>query len=134
MGFEIDNGYFYDSDGVVLMPISDAVITAAEIDDKAEKFERSLCCNKEIEFTATVETIPEVFAELVKQADPHEYTIKYTKYVQARKHHKKRINKKWLKKYGYIEKIFFIDGLNITHKEINTEGDICQYTITLEKE
>lgn len=24
-----------------------------------------------------------------------------TKYVQARKHRKKRINKKWLKRYGY---------------------------------
>lgn len=29
------------------------------------------------------------------------YTISYTKSVQAKKHKKKRINKKWLKKYGY---------------------------------
>ncbi len=132
MGFEIDNGYFYDSDGVVLMPISDAVITAAEIDDKAEKFERSLCCNKEIEFTATVETIPEVFAELVKQADPHEYTIKYTKYVQARRHHKRRINKKWLKKYGYKEKTFVIDGLKITSAERDINRGTYRYTIGFE--
>lgn len=31
---------------------------------------------------------------------PDSYTIVYTKYVQARKHKKRRINKKWLKRYG----------------------------------
>ena len=61
MGFEIDNGYFYYSDGVKLMPISDAVITTAEVDDRAEMIERSLCCNKEMEFNATIETTPEAF-------------------------------------------------------------------------
>lgn len=30
-----------------------------------------------------------------------EYKIKYLKIVQARKHKKKRINKKWIKRYGY---------------------------------
>ena len=117
------------------MVVEEVYKTLKEIyPDKAEKFERSLCCNKEIEFTATVETIPEIFNELVKHVDLNEYTIKYTKYVQARRHHKRRINKKWLKKYGYKEKIIVIDGLNITHKETNGEEDICQYTMTLEKE
>ena len=31
---------------------------------------------------------------------PEPYTIEYTKYIQARKHKKRRINKKWLKRYG----------------------------------
>lgn len=32
---------------------------------------------------------------------PDEYDIDYSIYVQARKHRKKRINKKWAKIYGY---------------------------------
>lgn len=31
---------------------------------------------------------------------PNSYTIAYTEYVQTRKHKKRRINKKWLKRYG----------------------------------
>ena len=31
---------------------------------------------------------------------PDSYDIQYVKVVQARKHKKKRINKKWLKRYG----------------------------------
>ena len=31
---------------------------------------------------------------------PDKYAIQYTKIVPARKHRKKRINKKWLKRYG----------------------------------
>lgn len=131
MGFEIDNGYFYNSDGVKVIPISDAVITTAEIDDKAEKIERSLYCNKEIEFTATVETIPEVFNELVKQVDPNEYTIKYTKYVQARRHRKRRINKKWLKKYGYKEKTV-INRLKIVSTEKDINKGTYRYTVGFE--
>lgn len=133
MGFEI--GYFYYSDGVKLIPISDAVITTAEVNEEGEKFEKTLYpLNKETEFTATVETIPEVFNELVKQVDPNEYTIKYTKYVQARRHHKRRINKKWLKKYGYKERTVVIDGLKIASTKRNGDEEICRYTMTLEKE
>ena len=32
---------------------------------------------------------------------PDSYNIQYIKIVQVRKHKKKRINKKWLKRYGY---------------------------------
>lgn len=64
-----------------------------------------------MEFNATIETTPETSNEILKQTDSHEYTLKYTKYVQARRHHKKRINKKWLKRYGYKEKTIVIDGL-----------------------
>lgn len=32
---------------------------------------------------------------------PDSYTIQYPKFVQMRKHKKKRINKKWIKRYGY---------------------------------
>lgn len=32
---------------------------------------------------------------------PDAYAIQYIKIIRARKHKKKRINKKWLKRYGY---------------------------------
>lgn len=32
---------------------------------------------------------------------PDSYNIQYIKIVQVRKHKKKRINKKWIKRYGY---------------------------------
>ena len=32
---------------------------------------------------------------------PDKYDIQFQKFVQARKHKKRRINKKWLKRYGY---------------------------------
>lgn len=32
---------------------------------------------------------------------PDSYDIQYIKIIQTRKHKKKRINKKWLKRYGY---------------------------------
>ena len=46
---------------------------------------------------------------------PDAYDIQFIKFVQARKHKKRRINKKWLKRYGYKEiqnknKTYMIDG------------------------
>ena len=41
------------------------------------------------------------------------YKISVTKPVQRRKHKKKRINKKWLKKYGYKILADFRDGWHI---------------------
>jgi hypothetical protein len=36
-----------------------------------------------------------------KANKPDAYDISFIKYVQCRKHKKKRINNKWAKKYGY---------------------------------
>lgn len=44
---------------------------------------------------------------------PDAYKISVTKPVQRRKHKKKRINKKWLKKYGYKILVDFRDGWHI---------------------
>ena len=41
---------------------------------------------------------------------PDSYDIQYVKIVQARKHKKKRINKKWLKRYGYKQEYQFLAG------------------------
>lgn len=133
MNYEIDSTYLYNSDGVKLMDVSDALITTVEVNEEGAKFEKTLYpLNKETEFTATVETIPEVFNELVKQVEPNEYTIKYTKYVQARRHHKRRINKKWLKKYGYKERTVVIDGLKIASTEKDINRGTYRYTVGFE--
>lgn len=41
---------------------------------------------------------------------PDSYTIQYSKNVQVRKHKKKRINKKWIKRYGYKQIWFNSNG------------------------
>ena len=44
---------------------------------------------------------------------PDKYSILLTKPIQRRKHKKKRINKKWLKKYGYKLLVDHKDGWRI---------------------
>ena len=41
---------------------------------------------------------------------PDAYNIQYIKFVQARKHKKRRINKKWSKRYGYKQMIVDCKG------------------------
>ena len=47
-----------------------------------------------------VNTLTNLFG-LDKSKMPDMYDISFLKPIQARKHKKKRINKKWLKRYGY---------------------------------
>ena len=44
---------------------------------------------------------------------PDSYNILYIKIVQVRKHKKKRINKKWLKRYGYKKVIVNSKGWDV---------------------
>ena len=44
---------------------------------------------------------------------PDSYDIQYVKFVQARKHKKKRINKKWFKRYGCKKVIVNSKGWNV---------------------
>lgn len=52
---------------------------------------------------------------------PDKYDIQITYFKQKRKHHKKRINNKWLKRYGYIQKNKIIKGWELRG---NTDGTI----------
>lgn len=46
------------------------------------------------------------------------YDIQYVKIIQARNHRKKRINKKWLKRYGYKKVIVNSKGWDVkTHTD-----------------
>ena len=53
-------------------------------------------CSFEFSINATAKVM-ELFAE---HGDSHTLDIEWTEDVQIRKHRKKRINKKWLKRYG----------------------------------
>lgn len=44
---------------------------------------------------------------------PDSYDIQYIKVIQVRKHKKKRINKKWLKRYGYKKVIIDSKGWKV---------------------
>ena len=52
---------------------------------------------------------------------PDAYDIQFVKFVQARKHKKRRINKKWLKRYGYKQMIVKSKGWKI---KSDTDGNI----------
>lgn len=67
-----------------------------------------------LSFTSTIEkeTLFKAFGFDMSKT-PDAYKISITKPVQARKHKKKRINKKWLKKYGYKILVDFRDGWHI---------------------
>lgn len=51
---------------------------------------------------------------------PDLYDITYTKFTQARKHKKKRINKKWMKKYGMKSSRELLKGCRI---DINPDAE-----------
>ena len=67
-----------------------------------------------LSFTSTIEkeTLFKVLGVDISKT-PDAYKIQVTKPVQKRKHKKKRINKKWLKKYGYKILVDFRDGWHI---------------------
>ena len=52
---------------------------------------------------------------------PDAYDIQFTEIVQVRKHKKKRINKKWAKRYGYKQVVVDSKGWKIKN---NTDGSI----------
>lgn len=47
---------------------------------------------------------------------PDAYNIQFIKIIQARKHKKKRINKKWERRYGYKQVLTSGKGWKIVHK------------------
>lgn len=58
---------------------------------------------------------------LDKAIFPNMYDVEFVQYVQKRKHKKKRINKKWLKKYGYETVMKKAKGW---HMNVDTDGNV----------
>ena len=86
-------GLFFGSTGEKLTDISDVdIVTECESDAPRYLFGGEISCSFEIHE-------PIIDEQLLNLADPT-YEIGYNTKVQKRKHHKRRINKKWLKQYG----------------------------------
>lgn len=56
-----------------------------------------------LSFSANISKINPAILGADFSKTPDQVNILYVKKIQARKHRKKRINKKWLKRYGYKE-------------------------------
>lgn len=67
----------------------------------------------------------DLFNQLIATQPEATYDLYCTVLVQARKHKKKRINKKWRKRYGFKEKQICIPGVKL---ESCIDGD---YVFTL---
>jgi hypothetical protein len=71
------------------------------------------------EFTMEAEIDADVMNRLIYGVDTSQvkdqtaYTVMYSYKEQARRHKKKRINKKWAKRYGYITKQVCLNNVKI---------------------
>ena len=80
------------------------------------------------EYTITFNTDESIDAEdlykilgVNKANMPDAYNIQYMKIVQVRKHKKRRINKKWLKRYGYKQILVESKGWKV---KTDTKGNV----------
>lgn len=91
----------YDQYGNELLNISELDITTSHEPD----IWIPLSVNKNFEMMMTItdcEFDENVFQEIIKHPwNDHKFDITYPIMIQARRHKKKRINKKWQKRYGY---------------------------------
>ena len=98
-------GTLYSLDGSEIMDVSKTSIDVKSEYVPNQKYkawafpvEKDICL--EINNYEINPNIQELFG-IDSERFPASYEIEYTKLVQARHHKKKRINKKWLKRYGY---------------------------------
>lgn len=119
--YEMKTGtlFFQDNDGnnvLALDNVDEIALNSNVIEEKdilgnVENIKKG---ETTLSFTSTIEkkTLFKVLGVDISKT-PDAYKISFTKPVQRRKHKKKRINKKWLKKYGYKILVDFRDGWHI---------------------
>ena len=97
-------------DGKPLCEVKDIEIETADVSSsEAESF--ILNNDRIIEFEVTgIDT--KFLAVDISESNP-KFTIEYPRIKQVRKHKKKRINKKWLKRYGTKKEVMKIDNVEI---------------------
>lgn len=81
------------------------------------------------EFNGTAIINKDLLDKLTKPSPDSTYTIEAITpvQVQARTHKKKRINKKWLKRYGYKQIFKPIKFKNVSFKDIMTPNEMRAY-------
>ena len=109
----LGTGIFYDGNGT---PIGTGTVID-DIDEIPPYADSEICTltkNKAAEFSAEAQVDTGLLEKLVEvdlanNNDSTGYTLQYrtTRLEQIRRHKKKRINKKWAKRYGYREVPYF---------------------------
>ena len=106
-GLEITGSGLYLSDGTKFIELSNIDDVSMDITPEISgRFNNSMSC----ELTFDNSYVNEELLNKMTTVDPSKYTfiISIPYAVQVRKHKKKRINKKWAKRYGY--RLKFIEG------------------------
>lgn len=109
-------------DGKPLCEVKDIEIETADISSsEAESF--IFNNDRTIEFDAVGEIDTKLLVKDLTDVDT-KFTLEFPFIRQARRHRKKRINKKWLKRYGIVKEI-----IRVNNCEVKVEKE-CTYIIT----
>ena len=123
MGFEIDriSSFGFDMETGEKFKLSDVSLEIEPLcPNEQPKIRTFGTC--EASFTCENAMINEkLLSELFLPKKSDTFDLQYTVMVQARRHRKKRINKKWLKRYGYKPKQIISKGWRID--TYNTQTD-----------
>ena len=113
---------------------SDAMMKTVSIPTKEnmEIFKKATTSLKDISFTFSNCNInADLFSKLCGTIPPkpEKYIIITKVFVQRRKHHKNRINKKWAKRYGFKEKFYYYNVADINSFLIDKETAIHEFNL-----
>lgn len=94
------------------MPVGN--IKSLSINDEVFKSNRIINIPREMSFTIdNCQLNEEWLLGMDLSNQPDKYTISYIQMIQNRTHRKKRINKKWAKRYGYSKLIHELPNVKI---------------------
>lgn len=112
----------------IFVPFKELKTSSVSVGDPP-KYKSRFHCSGKIDMTLCSEKLEELFGvDPASQEDS--FAISYCYLIQKRKHKKKRINKKWAKRYGFITKQIVIPGLRFEEGNdsntaiLRTKGEI----------
>ena len=95
----------------VFVPFKELKTSSVSVGDPP-KYKSRFHCSGKIDMTLCSEKLEELFGvDTASQEDS--FAINYCYQIQKRKHKKKRINKKWAKRYGFISIPIVIPGFRL---------------------
>lgn len=126
MNFEMNSGMFYKNDEPWMNVDSASMLSTTYEDVGAER----LSFNVNAEFSADLSYVNYDLFDKLTQQEPSKFTITMDVpiMIQARWHKKRRINKKWLKRYGMKPDVVKVE-MDTDSLEY-TPGEIVGYTDT----
>lgn len=118
---EIKSFKLYDYNGDEIHGISDISLECDEKLKTNTKYMMPHRLSQEIELELNEHFDINMFPGINTSQFPDIYAISIMHFVQVRKHKKKRINKKWAKRYGYRQVIKKSEGWEL---HMNTDGSL----------